>query len=73
LKILLDTCVWGGVRSALTEAGHDVIWAGDWSSDPGDEVCLAVLGTYAPYLEEGAIVTAEANRIRLRPADDDRE
>lgn len=36
-------------------------------------VCLAVLATYAPYLEGGAIVTAEANRIRLRPADDDRD
>jgi len=108
------------VRSALSDAGHDVVWAGDWPTDPGDEeildrarqesrvlvtpdkdfgelaivrrlphcgivrlvalstsqqveVCLAVLATYAAYLEGGAIVTAEANRIRFRPADDDRD
>ena len=40
MKVLLDTCVWGGVRKALSENGHDVIWAGDWSSDPGDEELL---------------------------------
>jgi predicted nuclease of predicted toxin-antitoxin system len=41
LKVLLDTCVWGGVRQPLREAGHDVTWAGDWSEDPGDEEILA--------------------------------
>jgi len=105
LTALLDTCVWGGVRTT------------DWPMDPGDEeilqrahqesrvlvtldkdfgelaivqrrphsgilrvvalstaqqvdVCLAVLTRYAPQLEAGAIVTAEAGRIRVRPADD---
>jgi predicted nuclease of predicted toxin-antitoxin system len=28
------------VRAALVAAGHDVIWAGDWPSDPGDEEIL---------------------------------
>lgn len=42
MKILLDSCVSGLiVRPALVEAGHDVVWAGDWESDPGDEVILA--------------------------------
>ena len=41
MKVLLDTCVWGGVRKPLREAGHDVTWAGDWSEDPGDEEILA--------------------------------
>jgi predicted nuclease of predicted toxin-antitoxin system len=41
VKILLDTCVWGGARSDLERAGHDVVWAGDWSPDPGDEEILA--------------------------------
>ena len=41
MKVLLDTCVWGGVRKSLREAGHDVIWAGEWSKDPGDEEILA--------------------------------
>lgn len=113
----MDTCVWGGVRKTLSDAGHDVIWAGDWPVDPGDEeileranldgrtlvtldkdfgelaivhrvphcgivrlvalstsqqveMCLAVLARYASQLEAGAIVTADARRIRLRPAED---
>ena len=41
MKVLLDTCVWGGVRKPLRDAGHDVIWAGEWSEDPGDEEILA--------------------------------
>jgi predicted nuclease of predicted toxin-antitoxin system len=40
LKVLLDSCVWGGVRAALSEAGHDVVSAGDWPADPGDEEIL---------------------------------
>jgi predicted nuclease of predicted toxin-antitoxin system len=40
VKILLDTCVWGGVRSELQSAGHDVEWAGEWREDPGDEEIL---------------------------------
>jgi predicted nuclease of predicted toxin-antitoxin system len=41
MKILLDTCVWGGARNHLEAAGHDVVWAGDWREDPGDEEILA--------------------------------
>jgi len=41
LKILLDACVWGGARAHLEAAGHDVVWAGDWAEDPGDEEILA--------------------------------
>jgi predicted nuclease of predicted toxin-antitoxin system len=41
MRVLLDTCVWGGAKSALADAGHDVVWAGDWSEDPGDEQILA--------------------------------
>jgi len=42
MKVLLDSCVSGViVGSALVEAGHDVVWAGDWESDPGDEEILA--------------------------------
>lgn len=36
MKLLLDTCVWGGSRAEFETAGHDVIWAGSWSQDPGD-------------------------------------
>ncbi len=36
LKVLLDTCVWGGVYNALLALGYDVVWAGLWDIDPGD-------------------------------------
>lgn len=41
MRLLLDTCVWGKAVSELTAAGHDVVWAGDWPEDPGDEEILA--------------------------------
>jgi predicted nuclease of predicted toxin-antitoxin system len=40
MKILLDTCVYGGVKGELFKKGHDVIWTGDWPEDPGDEEIL---------------------------------
>lgn len=40
MKVLLDACVWGGAKKVLAEAGHDVIHAGDWSNDPGDDEIL---------------------------------
>jgi predicted nuclease of predicted toxin-antitoxin system len=41
MKLLLDTCVWGGALGELQTAGHDVVWAGQWDQDPGDEEILA--------------------------------
>ena len=41
MKLLLDACVWGGTRGELVVAGHDVVWAGDWLQDPGDEEIMA--------------------------------
>ena len=41
MKLLLDTCVWGGAVMELRTAGHDVVWSGDWEDDPGDEAILA--------------------------------
>ena len=40
MKVLLDTCVWGGAVKDFRSAGHDVVWAGDWQEDPGDEEIL---------------------------------
>lgn len=54
MKILLDTCVWGGAKTVLTEAGHDVIWVGDWPADPGDAEILK----YA-YREARTLVTLD--------------
>ena len=41
MKVLLDTCVWGGAKERVAGAGHDVVWSGDWTEDPGDEEILA--------------------------------
>ena len=40
MKMLLDTCVWGGVVQELRAAGHDVVWAGNWQENPGDDEIL---------------------------------
>ncbi len=40
MRLLLDTCVWGGAAPELRAAGHDVVWTGDWPEDPGDEEIL---------------------------------
>ena len=40
MKVLLDTCVWGGAQQVLVQAGHQVEWAGNWPRDPGDQEIL---------------------------------
>lgn len=42
MKLLLDTCVWGGVVEELQNLGHDVVWTGEWAEDPGDREILQV-------------------------------
>ena len=41
MRLLLDSCVWGGVRHDMSAAGHDVLWTGEWDEDPGDEEILS--------------------------------
>ena len=116
MRLLLDSCVWGGARQALEKHGHDIIAASDWDHDPGDDeilarayredrilitldkdfgelaivrgrphcgivrlvdvsgprqsaLCLHVLGRHGEELSRGAIVTADSNRLRIRPPD----
>lgn len=54
MKILLDTCVWGGVRDELVTAGYDVIWTGSWTEDPGDEQILTIA-----YSESRILITLD--------------
>lgn len=54
IKLLLDTCVWGGVRAQLQTNGYDVIYAGDWLEDPGDDEILA-----RAYQEQRILVTLD--------------
>ena len=41
MKFLLDSCISGGAKAELEAAGHNVVWAGDWDADPGDEAILS--------------------------------
>lgn len=73
MKLLLDTCVWGGAVSELVAAGHDVVHAGDWTEDPGDEEILAqahaaerVLVTLDKDFGELAVVHASPHHGILR-------
>ena len=115
MKLLLDTCVWGGAADALLAAGHDVRWMGESEPDPGDEAimrmayaedrvlvtldkdfgelaivygrphcgivrlvglparrqgayCVTLLARFGHELIRGAIVTATADRVRIRAA-----
>jgi predicted nuclease of predicted toxin-antitoxin system len=42
MKLLLDTCVWGGAKADLEATGNDVVWGCDWEQDPGDEEIIAL-------------------------------
>ena len=114
MKVLLDTCVWGGAKAELVSFGHDVTWSGEWSEDPGDDeilafahregrvlvtldkdfgelavvrkqphsgivrlvgfaareqapACHGVLTSHGDELTRGAIATASAGQLRVRP------
>ena len=114
MKVLLDICVWHGAVKDLRVAGHDVMWAGEWEEDAGDEQILAkahgegrvivtldkdfselaivrgtphsgilrlvnlparqqgsvatqVITRYGDELREGAILTVDNGKIRIRP------
>jgi predicted nuclease of predicted toxin-antitoxin system len=54
MKLLLDTCVWGGAKAELLAHGHDVMWTGDLAEDPGDEDILA-----QAYGEQRILVTLD--------------
>jgi len=54
MKLLLDTCVWGGAKGELSRSGHDVIWGGDWESYPGDVEILSLAKN-----EERVLVTLD--------------
>lgn len=42
MKVLLDTCLSRTAKESLVASGHNVVWGGDWSEDPGDEAILAL-------------------------------
>ncbi|MGA7978886.1 MAG: DUF5615 family PIN-like protein [Chromatiaceae bacterium] len=42
MKLLLDTCIWGGAAATLAAAGHEVRWMGETPPDPGDSAVLGL-------------------------------
>jgi predicted nuclease of predicted toxin-antitoxin system len=54
VRVLLDTCVWGGALADLSQLGHDAIWAGDWPDDPGDAEILS-----RAYRDDRTLVTLD--------------
>ncbi len=42
MRVLLDSCVWGGVKSELLLREHDAWWTGDLPTDPGDNEILNI-------------------------------
>jgi predicted nuclease of predicted toxin-antitoxin system len=54
MRLLLDSCVWGGALETLRQAGHDVIWCGEWDRDPGDPEILSIA-----YHEKRVLVTLD--------------
>jgi predicted nuclease of predicted toxin-antitoxin system len=74
VKLLLDSCISGTAASELRAAGLDVLYAGEWIEDPGDDEILArayeerrILVTLDKDFGELAVArgTAHAGIIRL--------
>jgi len=75
MKLLLDSCVWGGALRPLREAGHDAVCISDWERDPGDRQILEaaheqqrILVTLDKDFGERAIVFGEPHCGILRLA-----
>lgn len=73
MKLLLDSCVWGGALQELRKEGHDVTWTGEWDKDPGDREILKfayeenrILVTLDKDFGEHAIVYGEPHRGIIR-------
>jgi predicted nuclease of predicted toxin-antitoxin system len=54
MKILLDTCIWGGVKQELLQTGYDVKWVGDFKNDPGDKEIIKIA-----YQEKRIFITLD--------------
>jgi len=60
LKILLDSCIWGGVKQELTTFGYDVKWVGDFQEDPGDETIIELA-----FREARVLVTLDFGELAV--------
>ena len=63
MRLLLDTSIWGGAVAWLVERGNDVVWAGAWDSDPGDQEILRIA-----HQEQRVLVTRVIVKSGVRPS-----
>ncbi|MEP0814594.1 MAG: DUF5615 family PIN-like protein [bacterium] len=54
MRLLLDTCINKHIKPLLIQSGHDVVLAGDFEFDPGDEAILV-----QAHLENRTLVTPD--------------
>jgi len=74
VRILLDACVWGGARTVLAAAGHDVggvphsgiIRLVGIPARRQGEYCLRAIKRYSTELADGALLTLDRRRVRIR-------
>lgn len=59
MKVLLDTCVWGGSKEFLASLGFDVVWMGDAEKDPGDRAILSMAN------DQGRVLHSEVTWRRI--------
>ena len=60
MRLLVDNCLSRRFAERIGEAGHDVIWAGDWGADPGDAAIMA-----RAYEERRVVVTRDQDFATL--------
>lgn len=54
MKLLVDACAGARLAQALRTAGHDVVFVGDWPTDPGDDEILA-----KAHAEQRVVITRD--------------
>jgi hypothetical protein len=67
LKLLLDSCVWGGAAAELRSNGRGLLRIAGFAARQQSRVIQHVLSTYGIELQSGAVVTALPGRVRIRP------
>ena len=50
MKLLLDSCIWGGALEEISAAGYDVDTVAHWPEDPGDEEILTMAHESGPSI-----------------------
>ncbi len=60
MKLLVDSCLSPRDAQTLRDAGHEVVWVGDWNRDPGDPEILR-----RAFDQSRVLVTLDADFAQL--------